>query len=349
MKRFYFLISIFFFLFVLSCLAFSYLPTIQKLMGPSGNVLLQEYSFSWSATSNEYSITSYQYKKDSEKWINTTEATYTWNDIPRGSHTFSVKALDKNNQYSNPITWEFSNEITFPDMVLSSRNKIIKITDTATSLTGIGGRYFYYDNLTKKLLSGKAFYEYDKGEFSFLESLSIDNGYPVIGYGKILIIDTGEDIANVYDYSGNFIKQIIFVDPPGSDLQCFEGFFLDDNNFVISEDGIGNISQFNIQTEEKTILMPEEGGWFGAIYNSSDYYYFYKSSSEIYRFDLSNSYEKELIISNLPYHAVGIVVIDSRIYFTSNFGNGFYIYDMNTSELLKYYHFYKPNGLFLLD
>ena len=349
MKRLFFFISFFIILFILNCSAFSNLPIVQKLSGPNGNVLLQEYSFSWIISTTESSITSYQYKKDYGKWTETTVPTYTWNDIPRGSHTFSVKAKDKNNQYSNPISWEFSNDITFPDMVLSSNNKIIKITDDSTSLTGIGGTYFYYDFLSKRLLSGNSFFKYEDNSFKSLGSLQLNNGYPILGHGKILKVLNGEDIAYVYDYEGNFIKQINMVENPSSNNQSIYGFFLDENNFVISTDGNKNIAQFNILTEDKLKIAYPDEGWFGAIYKNEPYYYVYNASGKIYRIDTSNLNNIELVITGLPTHVTGMVVIDHRIYFSSNFGYGFYIYDMSTKELLKYYYFNKPKGLFLLD
>ena len=285
MKRYFFFISVFFILFLINSLGFSNFPTIQKLSGPDGNVLYQVYVFTWNATSTEGSIIGYQYKKDSENWVDTTEATYTWNDIPRGSHTFSVKALDKNNQYSNPITWEFSNEITFPDMLLSSDSQIIKITDNSTSLTGLTENYnYYFDSNSDRLIIGSNFYEYDGISFNHLNSFTLESGEPIIGYGKILKVNNTDDIANVYNFNGDYIKTISLIATPTTRNQSCAGFFLDENNFVLSDDGLKNIAKFNILSEEKTIISTPENGWNSSICKSDNYYYVYNSrNSSIYR------------------------------------------------------------------
>ena len=340
------LISLFF---IISCGPILNLPIVQKISGPNGDVLLTNYSFSWSATSSESTIIGYQIKKDSGSWINTSEASYTWNDISRGSHTFSVKAKDSTNKYSNAMTWTFSNLPSFPEFITKENIDLIKITNDSTSLAGIDVGNYYYDNLSQRLLTNSVFYEYDGSNFILLDNFTMDWGYPILGYGNIIKIDNSTDIAKLYDYNGNFIKQFNVYDTPGTSGQSIYGFFIDENNFVLSTDEDYNIVQYNISTDENEILLAHDGIRSSAICQSGDYYYVYKSSGDIYRFDPTENSGLELVVSDVPNHVTGMVVINHRIYFVSNFGNGFYIYDMNTEEMIKYYYFYKPKGLFILE
>ncbi|MEA2066576.1 MAG: hypothetical protein U9O65_05715 [Thermotogota bacterium] len=142
---------------------------------------------------------------------------------------------------------------------------IIKMTEEGTALTGIEAHEFCTDDASKLLFTLTEAYNYSSGEFELVWTFDSLKGYIFAGYGKIASVHNDTDDVDFYDYEGKFIKKIKFTEISDNHLQYISGIFLDDNTFLLSEDGNSNIVKINISEESCEVFKPFDIGWLGEI------------------------------------------------------------------------------------
>ncbi|MGC9384901.1 MAG: hypothetical protein ACP5D6_09900, partial [Kosmotogaceae bacterium] len=204
---------------------------------------------------------------------------------------------------------------------------IIKMTEEGTALTGIEAHEFCTDDASKLLFTLTEAYNYSSGEFELVWTFDSLKGYIFAGYGKIASVHNDTDDVDFYDYEGKFIKNIKFKEVSDKHLQYISGIFLDDNTFLLSEDGNRNIVKINVSEENCEVFKSFDIGWLGEITKFEDFYYIYVSSdTSIYKF--SDLTDPVCIGKEFPYHITGLEVEGDILYFVSNFGKGFYKYNI---------------------
>ena len=85
----------------------------------------------------------------------------------------------------------------------------------------------------------------------------------------------------------------------------------------------------------------------GGIFKHGDFYCVVVGGSRIYKFNETT--DPVLIASGLPSAITGLYVDDNLIYFVSNGGYGFYIYDMDTGKYVKKFDLNYPKFLYRIS
>ncbi len=84
-------------------------PTVSLTLCPSGELITSSYTFKWSGTDTDGSVSQYYYGlDDSTPDIPTSESSYTWTGLSNGSHTFYVKARDNSGAESTVASCVFN-------------------------------------------------------------------------------------------------------------------------------------------------------------------------------------------------------------------------------------------------
>jgi len=85
------------------------IPVIGRVDGPNGKILEQDVTFVWNGSDYDGLLAGYQYRKDGGEWEELFELkdSYTWQNVPGGSHTFEVRAVDNDGFYSESVSWFF--------------------------------------------------------------------------------------------------------------------------------------------------------------------------------------------------------------------------------------------------
>lgn len=222
---------------------------------------------------------------------------------------------------------------------------IIEISKEGSFTTVIKASSFCVDNDAKLLFTSTEVYDYSSGEFLLLRTYNQLKGYIYAGFGMIASVHNDTNDIDFYDYDGNFIKNIRFRENADDNLQNAYGIFLDNNTFLLSEDGYKNVIKVNISEGTTEIFKAFDFGWLGAFAKYEDFYYIYTSAGNaIYKFSAST--DPVLIDDGFPTHVTGMVVEESILYFVSNFGNGFYSYNLESGELTKKADLNYPNWLY---
>ncbi|OAA29147.1 hypothetical protein AT15_03925 [Kosmotoga arenicorallina S304] len=234
---------------------------------------------------------------------------------------------------------------TVESFLTLANSTIIEISNEGSFTTGIKAHSFCVDNEAKLLFTLNEIYDYSSGKFLLLRTYdSLTGGYIYAGFGIIASVHNDTDDIDFYDYDGNFIKTIEFSGNPVI-LQSAYGIFLDNNTFLLSEDGYNNVIKVNISDGTAEIFKSFDFGWLGVFAKHEDSYYIYTSAGNaIYKFSAST--DPVLIDDGFPAHVTGIVAEESILYFVSNFGNGFYSYNMESGELTKIADLNYPQGLY---
>ncbi|MFO7881049.1 MAG: hypothetical protein R6U52_00760 [Kosmotogaceae bacterium] len=231
---------------------------------------------------------------------------------------------------------------------LTLENKtIIKMTEEGTSLTDIEAYDFCTDDSSKMLFTLTRAFSYSSGEFKLVCTYDSLKGYIFAGFGKLASVHNNTDDVDFYDYEGKFIKNIKFKEVSDKHLQYISGIFLDDNTFLLSEDGNRNIVKINISEESCEIFKAFDIGWLGEITKFEDFYYMYVSSgASIYKF--SDSTDPICVGKDFPFHITGLEVEGDMLYFVSNFGKGFYKYNIANNSLIKLFELNSPDRLYTI-
>lgn len=230
----------------------------------------------------------------------------------------------------------------------TERNYIVKITEDGTVSTDIKAHEFCVDNNAKLLFTLTRSYDYSTGEFNLVNEYESLKGYIFSGFGLIASVHNDTDDVDFYRYDGSFVRNIKFNDPHDNELQYACGIFLDENTFLLSEDGNNNIIKFNVAESSFEIFKSFDFGWLGEMYKFHDTYYIYTSSgAAIYTF--SETTQPMFVNKDFPFHITGMVVEDDFIYFVSNFGNGFFKYDMDEKTISKVYDLHYPRNLYKIS
>ena len=118
--------------------------------------------------------------------------------------------------------------------------------------------------------------------------------------------------------------------------------------FVLSEDGTHNVLKMNIEdgSVEYEILKSFNTA-LSSIYRCDDTYYIAVGGNSIYKF--TETTDPELVVSGLPGYITGLWVSGNSIYFVSNFGHGFYVYNMETKEFSKKFDLNNPYLLYRIS
>ena len=230
---------------------------------------------------------------------------------------------------------------------------IVMITEDGTSAIGINaGIYsgFAVDDDQKLLFvaggSDSKVYDYSSGDFVFQKTLSLSSGYIFCGHGRIAVARNTTDDVDFYDYDGKLINNVKFKDPADTRLQNVYGIFLDEDTFVLSEDGDRNIIKIRISDGSIEVLKHFDQN-LSSIFKHGDFYYVAVGGSKIYKFNETT--DPVLIASGLPSAITGLYVDDNLIYFVSNYGYGFYIYNMDTEEYVKKFDLNYPKLLYRIS
>ncbi len=228
------------------------------------------------------------------------------------------------------------------------RNYIVKITEDGTVSTGIKANEFCVDDNAKLLFTLTRSYDYSTGEFKLVNEYESLKGYIFSGYGLIASVHNDTDDVDFFGYEGEHINNVIFDESPNNELQYASGLFLDENTFLLSEDGHDNIIRFNISESSFEIFKSFDFGWLGEMDRFQGFYYVYTSSdASIYKF--TEIATPALVNNDFPFHITGMVVEDDFIYFVSNFGNGFFKYDMSEKTTSKIYSLHYPKNLYKIS
>ncbi|MFW6120980.1 MAG: hypothetical protein ACOC80_08815 [Petrotogales bacterium] len=243
----------------------------------------------------------------------------------------------------------FGIESSFEEEFLTlERNYIVRITEDGTVSTGIKAHEFCIDDNAKLLFTLTRSYDYSTGEFKLVNEYESLKGYIFSGFGLIASVHNDTDDVDFYRYDGSFVRNIKFNDPHDNALQYACGIFLDDNTFLLSEDGYNNIIRFNVVESSFEIFKSFDFGWLGEMDRFKGFYYVYTSSgASIYKF--TEIATPVLINNDFPFHITGMVVKDDFIHFVSNFGNGFFKYDFNEKTMSKVYDLHYPKNLYKIS
>jgi hypothetical protein len=224
---------------------------------------------------------------------------------------------------------------------------IIKMTEERTVLTDIEAYEFCTNNSSKLLFTLAENYDYSSGEFELVWTFDSLKGYIFAGYGKLASVHNNTDDVDFYDSEGKFIKNIKFKEVSNKHLQYITGIFLDDNTVLLSEGGSRNIVKINISEESCKVFKTFDIGWLGEITKFEDFYYIYVSSdASIYKF--SDSTDPVCIGKEFPYHITGLEVEGDILYFVSNFGKGFYKYNIANNFLIKLFELNSQDRLYMI-
>lgn len=224
---------------------------------------------------------------------------------------------------------------------------IVQITEDGTSSTGIITDHFCVDDNNKILFTLTKSYDYSSGELELINEYNIPKGFIYSNYGIIASINNSTDIVDFYNYDGTFIKSIKIIDEPNGIAQNSFGIFLDENTFLLSEDGDNNLIQFNISegTAEIYRSFSDSLQWIGAFCRlGNDFYIYTITDSAIYKF---RKYGIPVVVDNgFPNNIAGMIVEEDKIHFVSNFANGYYTYDFTSKETEKVLEIHYPKKLF---
>ena len=224
---------------------------------------------------------------------------------------------------------------------------IVMITEDGTSAIGINAYKFAVDDDQKLLFTNNGFvYDYSTGVFIHQKTLSLSSGYIFCGHGRIAVARNTTDDVDFYDYDGKLINNVKFKDPADTRLQNVYGIFLDEDTFVLSEDGDRNIIKIRISDGSIEVLKHFDQN-LSSIFKHGDFYYVAVGGSKIYKFNETT--DPVLIASGLPSAITGLYVDDNLIYFVSNYGYGFYIYNMDTEEYVKKFDLNYPKLLYRIS
>jgi len=102
-------------------------PVVEWVNVPEAVIKANEFTFEWSAEDSNGSVEYYEYKKDDfdtkgnsarahSIWKKIEDDEYTWDNIPNGEHTFSVRAVDDEGNYSKTITTSFRVDLGVPQL-----------------------------------------------------------------------------------------------------------------------------------------------------------------------------------------------------------------------------------------
>ena len=91
-------------------------PTVSIIFGPSGPIGDDDVTFSWSGSDSDGFITGYEVMMDGTGW-STANTSMTFNNLSEGDHTFKVRALDNDGDYSNWVTRTFTIDLNDPPTV----------------------------------------------------------------------------------------------------------------------------------------------------------------------------------------------------------------------------------------
>ncbi len=84
-------------------------PAVSLTLCPSGELITSSYTFKWSGSDTDGSVSQYYYGlDDSTPDIPTSESSYTWTGLSNGSHTFYVKARDNSGAESTVASCVFN-------------------------------------------------------------------------------------------------------------------------------------------------------------------------------------------------------------------------------------------------
>ena len=265
------------------------------------------------------------------------DTTYYWKIVAKDGH---------GREKEGPI-WRFTTNPEKKAFLTIERNYIVKITEDGTVSTGIKTSDFCVDDNAKLLFTLTRSYDYSTGEFKLVNEYESLKHIISSGFGLIASVHNDTDDVDFYRYDGNFVGNIKFNDPPNNRLQNAYGIFLDENTFLLSEDGNNNIIKFNVAESSFEIFKSFDFGWLGAFYKFHDTYYIYTGGAAIYKF--SETTKPMLVNKDFPVHITGMVVEDDFIYFVSNFGNGFFKYDMTEKTMSKVYDLHYPKKLYRIS
>lgn len=174
-----------------------------------------------------------------------------------------------------------------------------------------------------RLYDSSSVYSFE-GEKVLSEPLKVSHAQ-VVGFGMMARISSEKDTVTFFDMSGKVLWEYGMLHEPDNRLQDAGGVFIDENTFVLLNDGKGAMLKYSLKEGTITPFARLPVGKLGAMYFDRGYIQFYVASSDsIYRF--GEGEEPIMVAKDLPGNITGMVVIGETIYFTSNFGDGLYRY-----------------------
>ncbi len=100
-------------------------PEVEWVAIPEALIESNEFKFEWAGSDKNGEVEYYEYKKDDfdasiprahSIWKKTEESEYTWENISNGEHTFSVRAVDDEGNYSETINTCFRVDLGIPQI-----------------------------------------------------------------------------------------------------------------------------------------------------------------------------------------------------------------------------------------
>jgi hypothetical protein len=246
---------------------------------------------------------------------------------------------------SDKVVKAFFDEIQEAFLTLVD-GSVVKITEDGTSSTGIITDHFCVDDNNKILFTLTKSYNYSSGELELINEYNLPEGFIYSNYGIIASVNNSTDIVDFYNYNGTFIKSIKIIDEPNHTAQNSFGIFLDEDTFLLSEDGDNNLIQFNISegTTEIYRSFSDSLQWIGVFYKlGNDFYIYTITGSSIYKF---RKYGIPVLVDeSFPNNIAGMIVEEDKIHFVSNYANGYFTYDRTTKEWTKIEELHFPRKL----